>query len=112
MFFQTNLVKFWKNLSSFPKTYRIIYNSIVRKFVRLGGFANKNRLNRFKNLQLICNWLEELTGIASPDTGKEIIRFHYNGYNSIVFTSPYEQSFGAEDVRELKLLAKILSLYL
>ena len=53
-----------------------------------------------------------LTGITSPDTGKEIVsQFHYNGYNSIVFASPYEQSFGDEDVRELKLLAKDFEVY-
>ena len=113
MFFQTNLVQsFGRTFHPFPKLYRRIYNSIVRKFVRLGGFANKNRLNKYKNLRLICKWLEELTGITSPDTGKEIVsQFHYNGYNSIVFSSPYEQSLGAEDVGELKLLAKDFELY-
>ena len=113
MFFQTNLVRsFERTFYPFPKLYKRIYNSIIRKFVRLGGFANKNRLSKSKNLQFICKWLEELTGVTSPDTGKEIVsQFHYNGYNSIVFASPYEQSFGAEDVRELKLLAKDFELY-
>ena len=113
MFFQTNLVQsFGRTFHPFPKLYRRIYNSILRKFVRLGGFANKNRLGKSKDLQLICKWLEELTGITSPDTGKEIVsQFHYNGYNSIVFASPYEQSFGDEDVRELKLLAKDFEVY-
>ena len=108
MFFQTNLVQsFGKNFHPFPKLYKRIYNSILRKFVRLGGLANKNRLGKSKNLQLICKWLEELTGITSPDTGKEIVsQFHYNGFNSIVFDSPYEQSFRGEGSGKLKLLAK------
>ena len=57
-------------------------------------------------------WLEALTGITSPDTGKEIVsQFHYNGYSSIIFASPYEQSFGDQDIRELKLLAKDFEVY-
>ena len=108
MFFQTNLVQnFGRTFHPFPKLYKRIYNSIVRKFVRLGGFANKNRLGNSKKLQLICKWLEDFTGITSPDTGKEIVsQFHYHGYNSIVFTSPYEQFFGDEGSETLKLLAK------
>ena len=108
MFFQTNLVQsFGKTFHPFPKLYKRIYNSIVRKIVRLGGLANKNRLGKYGTLQLICKWLEELTGITSPDTGKEIIsQFHDKGYNSIVFNSPYEQSFKKKDDLELKLLAK------
>ena len=113
MFFQTNLVQgFGRTFHPFPKLYKRIYNSILRKFVRLGGFANKNRLSKFKNLQLICKWLEELTGITSPDTGKEIVtQFHYNGYNSIVFASPYEQSFGDKGSEALRLLAKDFELF-
>ena len=108
MFFQTNFVKsFGKTFHPFPKLYKRIYNSIVRKIVRLGGLANKNRLGKYGTLQLICKWLEELTGITSPDTGKEIIsQFHHRGYNSIVFNSPYEQSFKKKHDLELKLLAK------
>ncbi|MFL3007240.1 MAG: glycosyltransferase family 2 protein [Candidatus Neomarinimicrobiota bacterium] len=108
MFFQTNFVKsFGKTFYPFPKLYKRIYNSIVRKFVRLGGLANKNRLGKYETLQLICKWLEVLTGITSPDTGKEIIsQFHDKGYNSIVFNSPYEQSFKKKHDLELKLLAK------
>ena len=108
MFFQTNLVQsFGESFHPFPKLYKRIYNSIVRKFVRLGGLANKNRLSKSRNLQLICKWIEELTGITSPDTGSEIVsQFHYNGYNSIVFASPYEQFFSDKGAVELKLLAK------
>ena len=108
MFFQTNLVQsFGKTFHPFPKLYKRIYNSIVRKIIRLGGLANKNRLGKYGTLQLVCKWLEELTGITSPDTGKEIIRqFHDKEYNSIVFNSPYEQFFKKEDDLELKLLAK------
>ena len=108
MFFQTNLVQsFGKTFHPFPKLYKRIYNSIVRKIIRLGGLANKNRLGKYGTLQLVCKWLEELTGITSPDTGKEIIsQFHDKGYNSIVFNSPYEQSFKKKDDLELKLLAK------
>jgi len=108
MFFQTNLVQsFGKTFHPFPKLYKRIYNSIVRKIIRLGGLANKNRLGKYGTLQLVCKWLEGLTGITSPDTGKEIIRkFHDKGYNSIVFNSPYEQFFKKEDDLELKLLAK------
>ena len=108
MFFQTNLVQsFGKTFHPFPKLYKRIYNSIVRKIIRLGGLANKNRLGKYGTLQLVCKWLEELTGITSPDTGKEIIRqFHEKEYNSIVFNSPYEQFFKKEDDLELKLLAK------
>ena len=108
MFFQTNFVKsFGKTFHPFPKLYKRIYNSILRKIVRLGGLANKNRLGKYGTLQLICKWLEELTGITSPDTGNEIIsQFHDKGYNSIVFNSPYEQSFKKKHDLELKLLAK------
>ena len=108
MFFQTNFVQsFGKTFHPFPKLYKRIYNSILRKIVRLGGLANKNRLGKYGTLQLICKWLEELTGITSPDTGKEIIsQFHDKGYNSIVFNSPYEQSFKKKHDLELKLLAK------
>ena len=113
MFFQTSLVQgFGKTFHPFPKLYKRIYNSIVRKFVRLGGLANKNRLGRYENLQLICKWMEGLTGITSPDTGKEIVsQFHNNGYNSIVFSSPYEQYFQTENDLELKLLAKDFEVY-
>ena len=67
----------------------------MRKFVRLGGLANKSRLGKSKKLRLICEWLEKKTGVTSPDTGREIIKqFKKNKFRTIVFSSPYEQYIG------------------
>ena len=60
MFFKTNLIQnFGKTFHPFPKPYKRFYNSILRKFVRLGGVANKRRLGKSKKLRFICEWLEK-----------------------------------------------------
>lgn len=113
MFFKTGLVQsFGKTFHPFPKPYKKLYNSIMRKFVRLGGLANKSRLCKSKKLRLICEWLEKRTGVTSPDTGREIIRqFKKNKFRTVVFSSPCEQDIGIQDKQELKLLAKDFEIY-
>ena len=84
----------------------------MRKFVRLGGIANKSRLGKSKKLRFICEWLETKTGVTSPDTGREIIRtFKKNNFRTIVFSSPYEQDFEIKNKQDLKLLAKDFEIY-
>ena len=114
MFFQTNLVQnFGKTFYPFPIFYKRILNSILRKIVRLGGLANKKKLGQFRKLMLICEKLENITGVTSPDTGNKIIKqFRNNGFKSIVFLSPYEYSFKKNDERELKCLAKDFEIFL
>ena len=113
MFFQTEVVRnFGKTFYPFPLFHKRIYNSIIRKFVRLGGLANKSRLGNYKNLRRICEWLEEKTGTTSPDTGKEIIEeFQKNRFKSIVFSCPYEQYFKHDFDKDLKLLARDFEIY-
>ena len=113
MFFKTSLVQsFGKTFHPFPKPYKRLYNSFMRKFVRLGGLANKRRLGKSKKLRLICEWFETITGVTSPDTGREIIRqFKNNKFRTIVFSSPYEQDFGIQNKQELMLLAKDFEIY-
>ena len=85
MFFQTNLVQnFGKTFYPFPIFYKRISNSILRKIVRLGGLANKKNLGQFRKLMLICEKLENITGVTSPDTGNEIIKQSYQKLNQIV----------------------------
>ena len=113
MFFKTSLIQsFGKTFHPFPKAHKRLYNSLMRKFVRLGGIASKGRLSKSKKLRLICNWLETKMGVTSPDTGEEIIKqFKKNRFRTIVFSSPYEQDFKSEDKKELKLLAKNFEIY-
>ena len=113
MFFKTSLVQsFGKTFHPFPKPYERLYNSLMRKFVRLGGIANKSRLGKSKKLRLICEWLETKTGVTSPDTGREIIRaFSKNNFRTIVFSSPYEQDYNSKNKKDLKLLAKDFEIY-
>jgi len=93
MFFKTGLVQASGNtFYPFPSTPGRIWNSVIRKIVRLGGIASKNRLDHFRFLRTFCGWLENLTGITSPDTGKEIIElFRSTGFQSIVFDTPYSR---------------------
>lgn len=113
MFFKTNIVQsFGKTFHPFPKPYKMLYNSILRKFVRLGGIANKSRLGNSKKLRFICEWLEKKTGVTSPDTGKEIInKFKKKKFRTIVFSSPYAQYLKNEDGHALKLLARDFEVY-
>ena len=113
MFFKTSLVQsFGKTFHPFPKPYKRLYNSLMRKFVRLGGLANKSRLGKSKKLRLICEWLERKMGVTSPDTGRKIIRqFKKNKFKTVVFSSPYEQDIIGENKQELKLLAKDFEIY-
>ncbi len=114
MFFKTNLVQsFGKTFYPFPKPHERLYNSILRKFVRLGGVANKSRLGQSKKLRFICGWLEKKTGVTSPDTGKEIIdQFQKNRFRTIVFSSPFSQHLNNKDEQELKLLARDFEIYI
>jgi len=114
MFYKTNLVQnFGKKFHPFPTFHKRVLNSIMRKFVRLGGIANKKRLGQFKILRLICSKLEKITGVTSPDTGKEIIQqFYNNGFKSIVFSSPYENYFKKKDEIGLRSLAKDFEIFL
>ena len=113
MFFKTSLVQsFGATFHPFPKPYKKLYKSFLRKFVRLGGLANKSRLGKSKKLRLICEWLEAKTGVTSPDTGREIIRaFKKNNFRTIVFSSPYEQDYVSQNNQDLKLLAKDFEIY-
>ena len=114
MFFKTNLIQsFGKTFHPFPKPYKMLYNSILRKFVRLGGVANKSRLGKSKKLRFFCGWLEKKTGVTAPDTGNEIIeQFQKNRFRTIVFSSPFEQHLNNIDKQELKLLAKDFEIYI
>ena len=93
MFFKTALVQASGNtFYPFSSTLGRLWNSVIRKIVRLGGIASKNRLDHFRFLRNFCGWLENLTGITSPDTGKEIIElFRSTGFQSIVFDTPYSR---------------------
>ena len=95
MFFNTQIVQsFEKSFYPFPGNLRHLWNSVFRKMVRLGGFANKKRLNQFKSLRTFCGCLESLTGITAPDTGKGIIdSFRSYHFQSLTFETPYPNDF-------------------
>ncbi len=113
MFFQTSLIQsFGETFHPFPKPHKRLFNSFLRKFVRLGGLANKSRLGKSEKLRFICGWLEIKTGVTSPDTGRAIIKqFKRNRFKTIAFSSQYEQYFENKDKQELKLLAKDFEIY-
>ena len=99
MFFKTSEIKFFnKSFYPFPSTYYILVNSILRKITRLGFLANKARLDRFKFLRLLSNFLESTIGISSPDTGNQIINsLRKNKFKSINFVSPYSSELDYND---------------
>ncbi|MBH31992.1 MAG: hypothetical protein CMG71_08455 [Candidatus Marinimicrobia bacterium] len=53
----------------FPSFLLWGWNFVVRKFVRLFGFATRRRLESSELMRGITSWLEKLTGVTSPDTG-------------------------------------------
>lgn len=99
MFFKTSEIKFFnKSFYPFPSTYYILVNSILRKITRLGFLANKPRLDRFKFLRLLSNFLESTIGISSPDTGNQIINsLRKNKFKPINFVSPYSSELDYND---------------
>ncbi len=53
----------------FPSFLFLGWNFLVRKIVRLFGFATRRRLESSVLMRSITKWLEKLTGVTSPDTG-------------------------------------------
>jgi len=114
MFFKTELVQsFGETFYPFPYPIGRLWNSIIRKIVRLGGIANKSRLDRFHFLRSFCGWLEKITGITSPDTGKPIIeQFRFNGFESIAFESPYSSDLIENRYHDLGIIAQDFEIFL
>ena len=114
MFFKTDLVKhFCKTFYPFSSPLLRIIKSIMRKIIRLGGIANKKNMDRFNFIRSFCSNLEKLTGISSPDTGKEIIEeFRKNNFQSIVFDTPYKSDLIGNNEAELSKLAEDFEVFL
>ena len=53
----------------FPSSLRWGWNFLIRKIVRLFGFATRKRLESGGLVRGITRWLESITGITPPDTG-------------------------------------------
>ena len=113
MFFKTELVQsFKKSFYPFPGNLKRIWNSIIRKIVRLGGIGNKYRLNQFQILRYFCGFLENITGITAPDTGKEIIEtFRQHQFQTITFKTPYPYNFDEKEEKPFFDIARDFEIY-
>ena len=71
---------------------------MIRIIVRLGIITSKARLDKSEKLRFISGWLEKITGITGPDTGKEIIEtFHKQNFDSVNFFAPYSTDLAEKD---------------
>ena len=115
MFFRTRqVVKFDKSFYPFPRLSKRILNSIFRKVTRLGILTSKSKLDKSKKLRKITKWLEKITGITSPDTGKQIIEaFRREGFKALNFKASYSSDI-ANNVKnaEIELSKQFESYYL
>lgn len=114
LFFKTNEIQnLGKRFYPFPGFFRIIWNSIFRKITRLGILTNKSRLDKSKTLRFISSRLENLIGITSPDTGKEIIEsMRENSFNPVIFDAPYSSDLKNKEKQTQKEMAKYFELFL
>ena len=114
MFFKTEFVSnFNVTFYPFPSQMKRVLNSIIRKIIRLGGIANKSRMDHILFLRNFCIGLEKLTGISSPDTGRRIIKkFREKKFTSIVFNAPFSSDLNSQNNYELSNLSKDYEVYL
>ena len=113
MFFRTKqVIGFDRSFNPFPPISIRIVNSILRKITRLGLLTSKSKLDKSKRLRNISKWLENITGITSPDTGKEIIEsFRKGGFDSLNFHACYSTDIEDKVQIEQTELAKEYELY-
>ena len=113
MFFRTEqLLKFERSFNPFPSLGRKIINSFLRKITRLGLLTSKTKLDNSKRLRTISAWLENLTGITSPDTGKDIIESLRNeGFDALNFYACYSTDIADKAEISKTELAKQFELY-
>ncbi len=114
MFFETTRIRsLKKSFSPFPSLFKIIKNGLHRKINRLGLFANKSRLDRYKKLRMVTNYLESYFGVTSPDTGNEIISVvRESNYISTNFNACYSSDLSQDSTHSHQMLAKYFELYL
>jgi len=114
MFFKTEFVsRFNVTFYPFPTQMKRVLNSIIRKIIRLGGIANKSRMDHILFLRNFCIRLEKITGISSPDTGRRIIeKFREKKFTSIIFNAPFSSDLNSGNNYELSKLSKDFEVYL
>lgn len=113
MFFRTKqVISFDKSFYPFPNLIQRFLNSILRKLTRLGILTSKSKLDKSKNLRKITKWLEKVTGVTSPDTGKEIIEsFRKEGFDALNFKAIYSSEITEQDKKAEIELCKQFELY-
>ncbi|MEE2877080.1 MAG: hypothetical protein VX822_04825 [Candidatus Neomarinimicrobiota bacterium] len=76
----------------FPSSLRWGWNFVVRKIVRLFGFATRRRLEMSGLIRGLTGWLEGITGVTSPDTGWRFSKAAIeSGAQSTVFEADFEK---------------------
>ena len=112
MFFSTKeMKKLNTTFYPFPDFWIKLKNSFIRKVIRLGFFGSKGSLNKFHFFRKIATYLENLTGITSPDTGNNIINAMRNGNKtSLCFEARYSSDINDND--GMSILAKEYEAYM
>ncbi len=113
MFFRTQqVVNFHKSFYPFPNLSLKLLNSVFRKITRLGILTSKSKLDKSKRLRNIARCLEKITGVTSPDTGREIIEtFRKEGFDALNFHARYSSDISGECTGTQSELAKLYELY-
>ena len=99
MFFSTKeMKKINRTFYPFPDFWIKLKNSFIRKIIRLGLFGSKTFLNKFHFLRNGATYLENLTGITSPDTGNNIITALRNeNKKTLCFEAKYSNDIKGND---------------
>ena len=99
MFFNTEEIKkINASFYPFPDFWVKLKNSFIRKIIRLGVFGSKNFLNKFYFLRKWLTFLENLTGITSPDTGNNIINtLRDQNKRTLCFEAKYSNDINDND---------------
>lgn len=82
----------------FPSPVRWLWNFFVRKFIRLFGLATRKRLEKNGFIRSLTGFLEQLTGITSPDTGWRLSKTSVQGEaESTIFKTLFSREITEED---------------